>query len=236
MGPEQGPEEFAPECAGSGRRPLLLIWGDSYAASLYPGLKQFADERGFDVAEFSASACAPLIGYVNPSRRFCKPANDYVLKRIEELRPDVVILYGTWSVGEGDLRDGLERTAPLLKPLTKKIVVLGPPATWTGEGLSANVLDYYYESGNFSILPERTWYRSNDNWTRALESVLEAEAAKVGIDYISMRRLMCNADGCLARIGPGGSELTAFDSGHLTHAGAIFMAGQVIDRITDFKR
>ncbi|HLZ03203.1 MAG TPA: acyltransferase family protein [Bradyrhizobium sp.] len=234
MQPEQSPAEFAPECAGNGGRPLLFIWGDSYAASLYPGLKHFAAKRGFDVAEYTASACAPLIGYVNPERRFCKPSNDYALKRIAELRPDVVILYSTWSYSEPDLRGGLQRTVPLLRPFTKKIVLLGPPASWTGEGLSANVLDYYFESGG-AILPERTWYRSNDRWTRQIESILEPESAKAGIDYISMRRLMCNNDGCLARIGPNGSELTAFDGGHLTHAGSIFMAGQVIDRLLDFK-
>jgi hypothetical protein len=50
-----------------------------------------------------------------------------------------------------------------------------------------------------------------------------------------MRGLMCNDQGCLARIGPNGSELTAFDTGHFTHAGSIFMAGQVIDRILDVK-
>jgi hypothetical protein len=45
-----------------------------------------------------------------------------------------------------------------------------------------------------------------------------------------------NLNGCLARIGPNGSVLTAFDTGHLTHAGSIFLAGQVINRILDFKR
>ncbi|WP_316190126.1 acyltransferase family protein [Bradyrhizobium sp. SZCCHNS2096] len=235
MLPEQGPEEFAGECAGSGGRPLVLLWGDSYAASLYPGLKHLADERGFDVAEYSASSCAPLIGYVNSERRFCKPSNDFTLQKIRELHPDVVVLYSTWSYGEPDLRGGLQRTVPLLRPFTKKIVLLGPPATWTGEGLSANVLDYYFESGNFATLPERTWYRSRESFTRGIEAILEDEASKVGIEYVSMRGLMCNDNGCLARIGPNGSELTAFDTGHFTHAGSIFMAGQIIDRVLAFK-
>lgn len=236
MRPEQEPANFASECAGDGGRPLLFIWGDSYAASLYPGLKHFAATRGFDVAEYTASACEPLIGYVNPERPFCKPSNDYALERIRELRPEVVIIYSAWNCGEPDLRGGLQRTVPLLRPFTKKIVLLGPPASWLGEGLSANVLDYYFESGSSAILPERTWYRSNENWTHAVESILKPEAAQVGIDYISIRGLMCDKDGCLARIGPNGSELMQFDSGHFTHAGAIFMAGQIVDRILDFSR
>src|SRR3569833_1673173 len=227
MLPDQGPDQFAPECAGHGGRPLVLLWGDSYTAALYPGFKHYAEQQGFDVAEYSASTCAPLIGYVNPERRFCKPSNDYTLQKIRELRPDVVVFFSTWSYGEPDLRGGLHRTIPLIRPFTKKVVLLGPPATWLGEGLSGNVLDNKNESNNKSILPERTWYRSNDKWTHAIEQILQSESTNVGIDYISIRGLMCNDEGCLARIGPNGAELTAFDSGHFTHAGSIFMAGQV---------
>lgn len=141
MLPNQSAADFAPDCAGTGGRPLLLIRGDSYGASLYPGLKHFAAARDFDVAEFTASACPPLIGYVNPERVFCKRINDYVLQRLAELRPDVVILVSTWSyhVSPDDLRADLRRTAALVKPLTKKLVVMGclPP----GAELACLVID-----------------------------------------------------------------------------------------------
>ncbi|WP_315782725.1 acyltransferase family protein [Bradyrhizobium sp. SZCCHNPS1003] len=231
--PHQGPEDFDSQCGGSGRRPLILIWGDSYAASLYPGLRHSAEERAVDVAQFTSSACPPLVGFVNPERRFCKANNDYILKQVSELRPDVVILFSTWSYhrNRDDLRRDVRHTASLIQPFTKKIVVIGPVASWLGQGLPANVLDYYYESGNFSILPERTWYRSNDNWTSAAESALEPEVKALGLDYISAHRTMCNADGCLARIGPDGSDLTTYDNGHLTYTGSLYLAAQWIDQI-----
>jgi peptidoglycan/LPS O-acetylase OafA/YrhL len=234
--PDQSAAEFAPECAGNGSRPLLLLWGDSYAASLYPGLKHFAAERRYELAEFTASACPPLMGFVNPDRPFCKDINDFVLQQVSKLRPDIVIFYSSWSYyrNPDDFRRDLGRTVALLKPLTKKIVVLGPVASWLGQGLPANILDYYTENGK-AVLPERTWYRSNNNWTSAAEATLEPEARRLGVDYISARRIMCNDDGCLARIGPNGSELTTFDNGHLTLAGSVFLAGQSIDRILTFK-
>jgi peptidoglycan/LPS O-acetylase OafA/YrhL len=232
--PEQSAADFAPECSGDGRHPLVVVWGDSYAASLYPGLAHFGAERGFDVAEFAASSCAPLIGYVNPYRRFCKGANDFVLERLAVLKPEAVIFYSTWSYSQEDLHNGLERTVPLLRALNiKHILLLGPPATWLGEGLPANILDYYFQ--NHALLPERTLYRSRDSsFTRPLDEYLRAQAKSVGIDYVSARQMMCNDDGCLARFGPNGAELTAYDSGHLTYPGSLFIAKQTLDALPGF--
>jgi peptidoglycan/LPS O-acetylase OafA/YrhL len=231
--PDQSASHFSPECAGSGRHPLVVVWGDSYAASLYPGLAHFGAQRGFDVAEYTASACPPLKGFVHTERRFCKGANDFVLQRLAELKPEAVIFYSTWSYGADDLRTGLEATVAQLKALNiPKIVLLGPPATWLGEGLPANVLDYYFQ--HHALLPARTKYRSNDAWTQGLDRFLEEQAKSLGINYVSARRIMCNDDGCLARIGPNGADLTAYDSGHFTHAASIMLAEQILKGMPGF--
>lgn len=233
--PDQSAADFSDDCSGDKRRPLLFTWGDSYAAALYPGLEHFSGPRGYSVAEYTASACPPLIGYEHPERRFCKGINDYVLRRITDLRPEVVILHSTWSYGEGDLEKGLKETVSRLRALKiKRIVLLGPVATWLGNGLAANVLDYY-QHGSFSLIPRRTKYRSNDVWTTALDEWLRIRAEKLGIQYISARALMCNEDGCLARIGDNGSSLTAFDSGHLTVPGSTFVAQSILDQLLDPK-
>lgn len=225
--------EFAPECMGTGRRPLVAVWGDSYAASLYPGLAHFGAERGFDVAEFAISACAPLIGYVNLARPLCKPANDAVLRHLTELKPDVVIFYGTWRASDDDVRRGLERTIPLVREAgVPTIMIVGPPPTWQGDGLPANLLDYYFLTR--TILPERTWFRTVDEWTKPFDAFLAAQAKRLGADYVSVRGLMCNENGCLTRIGPNASEITTFDSGHLTYPASIFVARQVLDALPAF--
>ena len=235
--PDQSASDFASECAGDGRHPLIAVWGDSYAASLYPGLAHFGAERAFDVAEYTASSCPPLIGFVQPERRFCKGANDFVIERLNGLKPDAVILYSTWSYGlDADgLADRLKATVSLLREARiSKIVLLGPMATWLGESLPTNILDYYF--ANHALLPKRTWYRSNDQWTQGVDQFLEAQAKSLGIDYVSLRRILCNEDGCLARIGPNGSELTVYDSGHMTYPGSIFMAEQVLKVMPGFDR
>ncbi|MGJ4915147.1 acyltransferase family protein [Bradyrhizobium sp. HKCCYLRH2060] len=231
----QPASEFGADCAGQGGRPLLLIWGDSYGAALYPGLLHFSPERGYDVAQYTASACPPLIGYTLAARPFCKSINDDVAQRIGHLRPDLVILDATWGHAEAVLREDLPRTVAELRATgIGRIVVMGPPPSWQGIGLSHNVLDYYRQTGK--ILPERTWFRSSDEWTRGREMLLRALAGELGVDYISVRDIFCNDEGCLSRIGPSGSQLTAFDAAHLTVPGSIFLASHTLDRLLNLSR
>ncbi|MGJ4947777.1 acyltransferase family protein [Bradyrhizobium sp. HKCCYLS20291] len=224
----QPASEFGADCAGQGRRPLLLIWGDSYGAALYPGLLHVSAERGYDVAQYTASACPPLIGYTLDARPFCKSINDDVAQRIGRLRPDVVILDSTWGHDETVLRQGLLRTVAVLRASgITRIVLMGPPPGWQGAGLSNNVRDYFRQSG--TVLPERTFFRSNDEWTRGRDALFRELTRELGIAYISVRDVFCNAEGCLSRIGPGAAQLTAFDPGHLTIPGAIFLVRETID-------
>ncbi|MGJ5046523.1 acyltransferase family protein [Bradyrhizobium oligotrophicum] len=219
---------FGADCAGQGRRPLLLIWGDSYGAAFYPGLRHLSAERGYDVAQYTASACPPLIGYTLDARPFCKSINDDVVLRIGRLRPDVVILDATWGHAESVLREDLPRTVAQLRANgIAKIVLMGSPPSWQGVGLSHNVLDYYRQTGN--VLPERTLFRSNDEWTRGRDALFRELTRQLDIEFISVRDVFCNDQGCLSRIGPGGSQLTAFDPGHLTVPASIFLARHAID-------
>jgi peptidoglycan/LPS O-acetylase OafA/YrhL len=226
--PEQGPAAFAPECAGHGGRPLILYWGDSYAAAEYAGVEALRAEGGYDVAEYTSSACPPLMGFVLPVRPFCKENNDFVMQQIAKLRPDVVVLHGTWLNAQADIEKGVAETVRQLKALQiRKIVFLGPPPRWNGIGLSANVVDYYYEHG-LKIIPSRTKYRLVEE---DVDEQMRQIAVKNDIPYISIQKILCNADGCLVRIGPNGQELTAFDPGHVTLPGAIYVTRQILPEL-----
>jgi peptidoglycan/LPS O-acetylase OafA/YrhL len=232
--PEQKAEDFS-GCDGEGPRPRLFLWGDSFAAALYPGLQHYSHSSGYSISQYASSACPPLSGYRSVTRPYCKSINDYVLTRIAEEQPDIVILHCKWLQYDenGDLQKGLDETIPKLKALNvKSIVLIGPMPTWYGNGLPENVLDYYYHNG-LSLLPERTKYRSMDVVTGVLNERFRAQAEKLGIKFISARDVMCNDDGCLARIGENGSDLTAFDVGHMTIAGSIFMAQAIRDQLLE---
>jgi peptidoglycan/LPS O-acetylase OafA/YrhL len=228
--PDQGAEAFTQGCAGSGRKPLLFLWGDSYAAAQYPGLKHFGDLQGFEVAEFTSSACPPALGFVHADRAFCKGNNDFVLKRIKELRPELVILHSNWAYSPESIEKGLRETIKELNAASIKVVLLGPVPGWgggSGDGLSANVIDYYYEH-RFTLIPERTTYRLNNI---GQDEQMRLLAEKVGARYVSAWNAMCDANGCLARIGEDGAKLTAFDGGHMTVEGSTYLANKVLPEL-----
>jgi peptidoglycan/LPS O-acetylase OafA/YrhL len=54
------------------RKHNIFLWGDSFAAALYPGLNFLERSKGFGVAYFAANSCPPLLGWNNPSRAFLK--------------------------------------------------------------------------------------------------------------------------------------------------------------------
>jgi hypothetical protein len=53
--------KFAPQCYGNDKHPLVLLWGSSTAASLYPALVGPLKASGYDLAQFTAIDCGPTL-------------------------------------------------------------------------------------------------------------------------------------------------------------------------------
>jgi peptidoglycan/LPS O-acetylase OafA/YrhL len=219
--PEQNYTNFIKSCdGGPSKAPLVLIWGDSYAAAQYPGLLALGSRSGFKVAEYTSSACPPLLGFEHPQREFCMGNNDFVIEKIKELKPKIVILHSTWQYNQLDLEMGLKHSvAQIRKTGSSKIILLGPVPMWRAGGLSSNVMDYYFFHG-FKLLPTRTTYRLRED---SSEQIMRNISSQLGVQYISAKEVLCNKDGCLARIGENNSKLTAFDAGHMTVEGSTYL-------------
>ena len=80
---------FADDCADRNRRPLVLVWGDSTAAALIPGLRHAQETRNFGVAQFTP---APAFRRQCRHRRNpnCRASTTRCLSIVRDLRPDVV--------------------------------------------------------------------------------------------------------------------------------------------------
>ncbi len=81
----------------------VLVWGDSHADALTPGVVEWAKTRGWSVREAARGGCPPLVGVsVQITRGFtlaCEPANDQVLARIaSDKRLKLVVLSGRWPL------------------------------------------------------------------------------------------------------------------------------------------
>jgi hypothetical protein len=114
--------------------------------------------------------------------------------------------------------------AVLKKQTSARIVVLGS-VPWWKRGLPNEVVRYFML--HHRLIPERS-ARAEAGGSGAL---LRKTLAHSGAEFISAWDVMCDADGCLTRIGDTASDLSASDQIHLTEKGSVFLIQSVIDEL-----
>jgi peptidoglycan/LPS O-acetylase OafA/YrhL len=212
--PEQIATAFTPSCVEQGEKPLVVLYGDSHAAQLYPGLSANRSTRRYRLAEFTASACPPIVGYTNPVRPFCPSINDNVLRRLAALHPYEVILAGAWWAYPDARLDDLAKTVAAIRAAgVKQIVLVGPVPKWNVP-LPQALYDYTLK--NPGPLPDRMTGLSDAS--AASDAVVGKIAAALHVGYADPMGVLCNQDGCLTRVGDQLNDLTAWDQDHLTAA------------------
>jgi peptidoglycan/LPS O-acetylase OafA/YrhL len=213
---------FAEDCVDRNRRPLLLVWGDSTAGALMPGLRKAQEARGFGVAQLTASSCVPMINIEIATSPGCRANNDRVLALAAKLKPDIVLLHGTWEKG---FAHAAETVAILKRETGARVVVLGPVPFWK-RGLPNEVLRHWLL--HHSLIPARSQEADAD---RDVDDRLQAAVVPAGAEFVSARDAFCDAEGCLARLGDHASDITASDQGHLTEKASEFLIATIIDKV-----
>lgn len=209
--------EFGKECSAG----QTLIWGDSHAGRLYTG---FSEDRDGQVAQFTRDACLPSFG---TNSTVCERSNNDIVNRIAELKPDKLIIFAFWTylINSEELRrsqmSSLARAVVELRKSVKQIVILGPAPYWSPD-LPTRVYENWKSSG--TILDR---IRPSDVGYKQLDSDLAAVARTSGAQFISIYNAMCNEAGCITHGSSPKGELISWDYGHLTKAGANFVADLV---------
>jgi peptidoglycan/LPS O-acetylase OafA/YrhL len=205
--------EFNSGCIEQGSKPLVLLWGDSTAAALYPGLKSAQASVPFRLARFSASACPPILAAGADAR--CDAANEIVLDLIKSNRPEIVLLHAWWD-GTNDL-EKFRGTIGQLKALDiKRIVILGPVPVWK-RALPHTLVNFYRL--RHTIAERLAAGVSGPEG----DARMQAFSKSTGTEYISAWQVLCNSEGCMTRIGPSASDVIITDNVHLSDAGSDFL-------------
>jgi hypothetical protein len=131
------------------------------------------------------------------------------------------------GVTQSHLDNVAETVAALKKETKARVVVLGPVPTWR-RGLPNEVLRYFML--HHGLIPSRSDDAVSSNWQ---DRLLRAKLVPLGAEYISVWDALCNADGCLTRIGDSAGDISASDQVHLTEKGSEFLVNSVIDRLLD---
>lgn len=238
LGPQQNEQDFNRECTGhasaDGNSSLILIWGDSHAAHLYPGLSRIQSDAGFSLAQFTESACPPILDhnvkYIYLDKRgarLCQEINDFVFHKIEELQPRALVIAAQWwEVPIADL-DKLGLTIERLKQAgLRHIIVVGPVPVWNPS--LPKLLLRYYETSTPKHFPDRM---SGAYLFTDIERKLKEIAAEEGVDFVSAIEVFCTQDKCITRTSNDPKDIVVWDSAHLTDSGSYLLAARIYEMI-----
>jgi peptidoglycan/LPS O-acetylase OafA/YrhL len=208
------------------KRPLVFLWGDSHAGSLYPGFKALQDSGrySFGMGERSGAICPPILDF--EPRPLCKSLNDASIEAIRQSRPDVVVLYAWWHHKPYDLTN-LAKTVQAIKDAgVPRIVLLGAVPYWRAD-LPAVLLDHWKKGPVQAAPPLRL---PEADWQPGLAAAaidMRQRAQDMGIEFINGMDYFCNAEGCLTRMSAESQQPISYDYGHLTVEASTYYIQQI---------
>ena len=239
------------DCVDS-HRPLVFLWGDSYAAALYPGLLKLQKDQAnsFGIAQFTDFNASPFFDKNKKSRADLKgkslyDINNEKLSVISKLKPSVVLL--TWmNSSDQGIEDRVQLLAALVSTHNRiknvapdaSVIFIGPVPHWKGgikgnwKGTLKDAIIEYANTHSGQPPPRYTTYGLRDE-PKELDSFLKNELAKLNVRYVSAYDALCREDGCLTRLGDTPRELTVVDWGHLTITGSEFLINQIRNDILE---
>jgi peptidoglycan/LPS O-acetylase OafA/YrhL len=217
----QRAEEFSNSCLEQGDDGgLLFLWGDSHAAALSPGLRMLANSLGFGFAQYTASACAPLLDWNGEINPLCESINETTLDMIRATSPDVVVLQAAWYWTEYNWQ-ALENTLVELSALgVPKIVLLGAAPSWTDT--VPNII-YSYFGVYESVPPQTTYYKLDTQAISNFDYRLERMAERHGVTFKSLVDIFCDGNGCMLYL-DNILDVTSLDGGHLSEKASVYAA------------
>jgi peptidoglycan/LPS O-acetylase OafA/YrhL len=217
-----------PESCTQHRKPhQIFIWGDSHAQQFNYGLKKNLPET-WDVLQVASSGCPAELPETDSSLDFCIHSNWVALNAIKLDPPEFVL------IAQKDRHNPKQLTEVARKILSlgvKHVFVMGPVPHWS------TTLPI--------IMVRQNWDSSSDRETRFLHSSTFVEdnvlreyfAGNPSITYLSPLGVLCNADGCLTRLGPDKKrDITTWDTGHMTPVASDFVVRELLIPLLAKKR
>ena len=193
----------------------IFVWGDSHAARLRPGIERATQAV---IGSHTRDVCPPSLATTGD----CLASNRATLAALARAKPETVVLFASWSAYPSEVIDELPRLAQTLVDAgVRHVVIAGPAPRWT-TNLPELVYEAWSEQALHSPVPARLTSHLLDS-VAAADRALAAVTWPAHARYVSVLSLLCTTLGCLTFV-PGSTELTAYDYGHLTTAGAELVA------------
>ena len=229
---------FSPECTPPKRPgvPRMLLWGDSHAAHLYPGLLALQEKLDFDLVQWTVAGCPPTRTRWMAELPDCEERRAWELSQLERLNADTAVLSARWDLY---LARGMSQQQILASTLddiqwlqrlgVREIVLFGPGPTWNSS--LATDLVRYMRMRHTEQIPPRLG-RVSDT-VRRLDAAMAAQARSMRVRYVSVLDVFCDGQGCLTLGNPQSArpDLLFWDSDHLTPTGSWLLMNSIAPQI-----
>ena len=220
--------EISPSCyQESLKKDNILIWGDSHAQALGPGLRYNLGNH-YNFLQVATSSCLPEIEKRIYTKHLssCKRSNAFSLKVIEEVDMSKII----FAQEKDHMQTDWEEISLFLNDYgINKIIIFGPTPRWV-QPLPNLVA--YHELHNQPLL-NNSFIGLDAKVFKEDKILKERFASNPRVIYISIIDLLCNEDGCRFRIdnSPSNDNLTQIDQAHLSATGSKFVIQRALPQI-----
>jgi hypothetical protein len=200
-----------------------LLWGDSFAAHDYYGLRKVTDSEKVNILQATQAACMPTLN-VGQGNSACRSFAEQMDGFFRDRRPDLVILSADWLEYArpprfaGMIAD-LKQTISKLNELGLYVVLLGPAVQFR-----ARLPSMLMRAHLRGIEPSPSDFLLPDIFS--LDGMMKADLPpQPKFAYISILDAVCPARQCPIAIGEG--IPLAWDHAHLTAEGSSYVMGRL---------
>lgn len=190
----------------------ILILGDSFAADLYSSLRQAYPNINF--LQATSGNCLPVMG--NTKSGNCTDLMHFIFGSfVPRHSIDAIVLSGNWEFEY----DSIEKTITFLKSNGLSVILAGPPVRF-----SKNVPTLIFESNSSDVKEIERFVNSKRHGADKTNRYLIEKFSNT-VSFIDLHKVMCMNE-CDLFTADG--ELIYIDFGHLTKAGAIYQAKNIL--------
>ncbi len=201
----------------------VLLWGDSYAAHYYYGLKAQLDPDAVNLMQASQPTCMPTFSAETQGVAACRALASQMRDYLASNRPDLVVMSADWLEDArpprfaGMVRD-LRQTLRRLNERGIPVVLLGPSVQFR-----ARLPSMLARAMLRGVTPDPADFVRSDIF--ALDQAMQAALpAGEGFSYISILTAACEGRVCplMANDVP-----LSFDHAHLTAEGSVHVMAKI---------
>ncbi|CAL76706.1 conserved hypothetical protein; putative membrane protein; putative acyltransferase domain [Bradyrhizobium sp. ORS 278] len=201
----------------------ILLWGDSFAAHAYHGLKLQLDPDRVNIMQATQPTCMPTFSAETQSVPACRALAAQMRDHLASHRPDLVVMAADWLEDArppryaGMLRD-LRLTLARLSEAGIPVVILGPAVQFR-----ARLPSMLARATLRGVTPDPAMFVRSDIF--ALDQAMQAALPSgEGLFYVSILSAVCAERGCPLTVG---DVPLSFDHAHLTAEGSVHVMGKV---------